>query len=324
MSRCPGSSAVLHTTRKMSASPASDTHALRPVTRQLSPVRRAARVVIAVASEPACGSVSENPPSALAGRQAARPSRASISASRSRRRPRPRRCASRARTRTPRRRGPAPRTPACRRGTPDRRPPSAPGRRAPVRPDAAASLARVASAPAPSRRTPGVTCRDERPARATVARRSAWRSYGAACLGRALLLPYGVLETGASRCSTTEVARHGLPSDEVPGVGDDGAAEVGHDLDRAPSRARCGRWAGRSTSPSAPTARCTPTTTCSRASRWATRWRPRTRRCDADLEVLRRGGHSRRRSSRSPTRELLEPLERWFFGHSPRAERPAR
>ena len=59
----PGSADVLHTTRNRSASPASDTHAFRPVTRQLLP-SGSARVVIAVASEPACGSVSENPPSA--------------------------------------------------------------------------------------------------------------------------------------------------------------------------------------------------------------------------------------------------------------------
>ncbi len=64
MSECPGSPVVLQTTKKTSASPASETHALRPVTLQPSS-ERWARVVIAVASEPACGSVRENPPSAL-------------------------------------------------------------------------------------------------------------------------------------------------------------------------------------------------------------------------------------------------------------------
>ena len=63
MSACPGAGSVLQTTRNRSASPASDTQALRPVTRQPSPSGRA-RVVIAVASDPAWGSVSENPPSA--------------------------------------------------------------------------------------------------------------------------------------------------------------------------------------------------------------------------------------------------------------------
>ena len=63
MSRWPAPSPVWHTTRNRSASPASDTHALRPLTRQLCPSGRAT-VVIAVASDPACGSVSEKPPSA--------------------------------------------------------------------------------------------------------------------------------------------------------------------------------------------------------------------------------------------------------------------
>ena len=74
-SRCrggPGSADVLHTTRNRSASPASDTHALRPVTRQPSP-SGSARVVIAVASEPACGSVSENPPRASPAASGSRP-----------------------------------------------------------------------------------------------------------------------------------------------------------------------------------------------------------------------------------------------------------
>ena len=62
MSECPGVSAVLQTTRNTSPSPASDTHALRPDTRQRLP-SRVARVVIAVASDPAAGSVSEKPPS---------------------------------------------------------------------------------------------------------------------------------------------------------------------------------------------------------------------------------------------------------------------
>ncbi len=58
----PRSVPVRQTSRKTSASPASETQALRPVTRQPSSTGTA-RVVIAAASEPACGSVSEKPPS---------------------------------------------------------------------------------------------------------------------------------------------------------------------------------------------------------------------------------------------------------------------
>ncbi len=43
---------------------ASETHALRPVTVRSPPTFCVAFVVIAVASEPACGSVRQNPPSA--------------------------------------------------------------------------------------------------------------------------------------------------------------------------------------------------------------------------------------------------------------------
>src|ERR671934_10719 len=64
MSRWPGVSAVLQTTRKRSASPASETQALRPVSRHAPSSPATARVVIAVASDPACGSVSEKAPSA--------------------------------------------------------------------------------------------------------------------------------------------------------------------------------------------------------------------------------------------------------------------
>ena len=58
----PRSLPVRQTSTKMSASPASDTQALRPVTRQPSSTGTAC-VVIAAASEPAWGSVSEKPPS---------------------------------------------------------------------------------------------------------------------------------------------------------------------------------------------------------------------------------------------------------------------
>ena len=72
---------------------------------------RAATVVIAVASDPACGSVSEKPPSASPVGQPLAPRRDQLRRAGAVRGPPPRRCASTARTRTPRRRGRAARTP---------------------------------------------------------------------------------------------------------------------------------------------------------------------------------------------------------------------
>ncbi len=61
---------VRQATRNTSASPPSDTHALVPLSRKPSP-SGFSRALMAAASEPACGSVSENPPSDLPGRQPA-------------------------------------------------------------------------------------------------------------------------------------------------------------------------------------------------------------------------------------------------------------
>ena len=92
------------------------------------------------------------------------------------------------------------------------------------------------------------------------------------------------------------------------------------DLDRAQTGRAVGGWPGGRTWPSGTTGSCGRTTTCSRATRWAMRSRRPTRALDADLDVSAEEGKPQEVEPFSEA-ELLVPLERWFFGRSPRAER---
>ena len=277
MSRWPAPSPVWHTTRNRSASPASDTQALRPLTRQLCPSGRAT-VVIAVASDPACGSVSEKPPSASPVRS--RSPHVAISSGD------PARVQGRGHGVVHRQReGEGGVTASQLLEHPHAvrvRQAQAAGRlrhEQRGQPGGGRQLARVAPAALPAGHLRAHVVVDQRPCPIDAGLRGGhpriiglWlASAGDSCFARG----YSRKEF---RCSATGAARHGLRSGGCRGS----ATTAPTTRSRSGSSAvpgRCGRSAARSTWTSAPTARCTRTTTCSRDSRWAMRWRLRTRRC---------------------------------------------